>query len=142
MSKQELEFKNELEIKLAELINPIGQDHDTPKIANEILLFLKSRIKDFDRKIKFKKPTTDEINNYLIEKESAENYSISELKKIGDNFFNYYESCGWLVGKAKKPMVSWKKSLDNWIRRSPKPKQNKMNESVKAYMGIQQLKNQ
>ena len=60
---------------------------------------------------KFKKPTIDEIKQYISEKK----YSID-----AESFFNYYESNGWKVGK--NPMKNWPAAVSNWNKRE-NPKQ-------------------
>lgn len=60
---------------------------------------------------KFIKPTIEEIQTYITEK----NYSVSATK-----FFNYYESNGWKVGKNK--MVSWKSAVATWNSNSDNQK--------------------
>ena len=60
---------------------------------------------------KFKKPTIDEIKQYITEKK----YSID-----AESFFNYYESNGWKVGK--NPMKNWPAAVSNWNKRE-NPKQ-------------------
>lgn len=61
----------------------------------------------FIQKKKFQKPTLEELKRYCEEK----NYEVDYEK-----FFNYYESIGWLVGKARTPMKSWNHALSNWIK--------------------------
>jgi hypothetical protein len=63
-----------------------------------------------DKNNKFKKPTIKEIQDYLNEK------NINSF--IGDDFFYYYESKGWLIGKT--PMKSWKAAIQTWSRNSKK----------------------
>lgn len=61
---------------------------------------------------RFSPPTVDEVR--------------SEAGKIGlpeseaDKFHDYFESCGWVIGKGK-PMKSWQPSLRNWQRRNNEP---------------------
>lgn len=62
---------------------------------------------------RFVNPTVDEIKDFCQE----ENIHID-----ADAFFDYYESCGWLVGKGK-PMANWKASVRRWW----KNEQNKEN---------------
>lgn len=54
---------------------------------------------------RFSPPTIDEIRNYIIEK----GYSFE-----AENFFDFYESKGWFVGKNK--MKDWKAAVRNWAR--------------------------
>jgi hypothetical protein len=58
----------------------------------------------------FSKPTVEEIRNYVTEN----HYSIDP-----ENFFDYYESRGWMVGKTH--MKDWKASVRLW-QRNQKPK--------------------
>jgi len=51
-----------------------------------------------------KKPTIAEIDEYCKEK----GYNVNPEK-----FWNYYESVGWIVGKSRKPMKSWKAAIYN-----------------------------
>lgn len=59
---------------------------------------------------KFHKPTVEEINTYCRER----NNRIS-----AEEFFNFYESKGWLIGKS--PMKDWKAAVRTW---ESKDKQN------------------
>jgi hypothetical protein len=56
---------------------------------------------------RFKKPNIDELKEYFKEKGDISQYEI---------FYDYYESKGWLVGKAN--MKCWKSAVRNWLRRS------------------------
>lgn len=56
------------------------------------------------KKKRFEKPTFEEVEAYIREK----NYDID-----ANTFFDYYDSCGWTVGK-NKPMVDWKASVRFW----------------------------
>ena len=63
--------------------------------------------KVFIQKKNFKRPTLEELKDYCLEKKYNVDY---------EKFFNYYESIGWLVGKARTPMKSWTHALNNWIK--------------------------
>ena len=54
------------------------------------------------------KPTMLEIIQYFEDRECSD----SEAR----NFFNFYESNGWKVGK--NPMVNWRSAASNWISRN------------------------
>jgi hypothetical protein len=56
----------------------------------------------------FTKPSEEEIETYL----QSKNYLPESAKTFAEKFFNYYESCGWKVGK--KPMVSWHAAIRTW----------------------------
>lgn len=54
-------------------------------------------------------PSLEEVVNYCEGREK----SIDPIR-----FFNYYESIGWLVGKAKNKMKDWKASVRSWESRN------------------------
>lgn len=56
---------------------------------------------------KFVKPSIEDLNQY--QKERGSNVSVQ-------GFIDYYDSKGWLVGKA--PMKDWKAAFRTWIRNS------------------------
>tara|TARA_R100001015_G_C4635284_1_gene204430 strand:+ start:4514 stop:5269 length:756 start_codon:yes stop_codon:yes gene_type:complete len=83
---QKLEFKNSKTINN----NKVNNKDNTKVLSN-----------------RFKKPNIDELKEYFKEKGDI---SQSEI------FYDYYESKGWLVGKAN--MKCWKSAVRNWLRRS------------------------
>ena len=58
-----------------------------------------------EKKKRFEKPTFEEVEAYIRE----QNYDIDP-----HTFFDYYEACGWTVGK-NKPMKDWKASVRYWV---------------------------
>jgi len=77
----------------------------TPELESEIESESESEL---DKEIKrkgFKKPTTDEISAYCKERENTID---------PQQFFDYYESNGWKVGR--NPMKDWKASVRYWER--------------------------
>ena len=58
---------------------------------------------------RFQPPTIQQINDYIFEKTGC-----SDLDEA-ENFFNYYESKGWIVGRTK--MKKWKNSMAGWLKR-------------------------
>lgn len=56
---------------------------------------------------RFKKPSIDEIQKYCDERNNGIN---------AERFYDFYESKGWMVGKAK--MKCWKSSVRTWEQRS------------------------
>lgn len=55
-------------------------------------------------KEKFKKPTLDEVEKYCLERGNKIN---------PQEFIDYYESVGWVIGKGK-PMKDWKAAIRTW----------------------------
>ncbi len=68
-------------------------------VSDNVILLEKETKKD----IRFKIPTVFEIQEYCTERQNTID---------AENFFNFYESKGWMVGKAK--MKDWKASVRTW----------------------------
>lgn len=60
-------------------------------------------------KKRFKKPTVDEVREYI----KLKKYSID-----AEHFVNYYDVCNWMRGKTK--IANWKLVLATWEKRSGK----------------------
>ena len=73
---------------------------------------------------RFSKPTIAEIEQYCSEK----GYEID-----AEAFWNYYESKGWVVGKA--PMKNWKSAVTNWAKND----RNWMRKSNKPYFSADEM---
>lgn len=63
---------------------------------------------------RFQKPTIEEIRKYCQE---------SRLDVDAEQFFNFYESKGWVIGKS--PMKSWRAAVCTWSRRQKETPQRK-----------------
>lgn len=63
---------------------------------------------------RFQKPTIEEIRQYCLEK----GYNVD-----AEQFFNFYESKGWLVGKS--PMKDWRAAVSTWNKREKEIPQRK-----------------
>lgn len=71
---------------------------------------------------KFQKPSLDEIRDYCLSRSNSVD---------PEQFYNFYESKGWMVGKT--PMKDWKASVRTWEKRekdAPKKKGSSRKESV------------
>ena len=71
---------------------------------------------------RFQKPTIEEIRQYCLE----EGYNVD-----AEQFFNFYESKGWLVGKS--PMKNWRAAVSTWNKREkeiPRRKRESRKESA------------
>lgn len=55
-----------------------------------------------------KKPTLQELE--------AQCAKTGLPKSEAQDFMNYFESIGWVIGKSRHPMVSWTHALANWKR--------------------------
>lgn len=65
------------------------------------------------KKNKFKKPSVDEVKDYMMENGLIESAADFQAKK----FIHHYETVGWKVGKARVPMQKWKSSVAGWLLR-------------------------
>lgn len=63
---------------------------------------------------RFEKPSVEEIREYCKEK---------GLDIDAEQFFNFYESKGWMVGKS--PMKNWKAAIATWAGRKEKERQTR-----------------
>lgn len=61
----------------------------------------------------FKKPTLEQLKEYI----KLNNYTFSE-----EDFYNYYESNGWKVGK--NPMKSWQSACATWHKNNKQYNKN------------------
>ena len=71
---------------------------------------------------RFQKPSIEEIRQYCLEK----GYNVD-----AEQFFNFYESKGWVVGKS--PMKNWRAAVSTWNKREkeiPQRKRESRKESV------------
>ena len=63
---------------------------------------------------RFQKPTIEEIRQYCLEK----GYNVD-----AEQFFNFYESKGWVVGRS--PMKNWRAAVSTWNKREKEVPQRK-----------------
>ena len=79
-----------------------------------------SNLKDISvpKRDKFKAPTISEVAVYSRE--------VGLLMGLADcnGFVDYYESVGWVVGRSRKPMKSWRAAARRWGRENVQTKEN------------------
>lgn len=94
------------------------------EINNNKLLFTKKRKTEQHTSKEFIKPTLEEITNYCNERKNNIN---------PNKFIDYYNSCGWTVGK-NKPMKDWKAAIRLWEKNNHKEtiNPNWVNEEIKS----------
>ena len=96
------------------------QRKNNEKTSKGTQTIMKNNINNEKQRKSFIPPTSKEVNEYCKEK----NYPL-----IGNDFCNFYESKGWMVGKNK--MVSWRSAVGGWVSRTEKdqpPQKNKTRE--------------
>ena len=67
---------------------------------------------DSKSKSKSKKPTKEEVQAYMIERQATPLLAQSESER----FINYYQANGWKVGR--NPMKDWEAAVRNWMSRN------------------------
>ena len=137
------QLKKELEKLLADNINPIGQLNSPKEISDAVIELIRSKVPEFDKKIKFVPPTIDQAKEYLINNGGELKISIAETNDIAEQFLNYYQAINWKVGKRKIQMVNWRTALSGWVKRGyhkQKNKESKVSETMGAYLGLGSLK--
>jgi len=70
----------------------------------------------------FIKPSQENVFEYL---NGEKKISFTEAQKFAEEFWNFYESNGWKVGKNK--MKNWKASATGWVGRASNFKTNNNN---------------
>ena len=64
----------------------------------------------------FRRPTPDEVQTYLQQ--------LGETSFDGHEFCDYYEQCGWVIGRDRKPMKDWRAAVRTWRRNRSKQSNN------------------
>ena len=106
--------------KIAQVVQKLHQG--SAEIAPNNIIDNISISNDIDdsnkRKAKFVKPTIEEIRCFCEERNNGID---------ADEFFNFYESKGWVIGKS--PMKDWKACIRTWERnkfKSQRPTRRKV----------------
>jgi hypothetical protein len=73
----------------------------------------KTKEKGTAKPVVFRKPSTEEIAGYCRERENTVD---------AQEFFDFYESKGWMIGRNK--MKDWRAAVRNWEKKFPENKHN------------------
>lgn len=92
---------SQIEVLLSEILDQLKQLNENQKPKTKKRAPVK----------RFVKPTKEELERYFYDQGSM------TCQDDAAAFLDHYDSNGWKVGKAKTPMVDWKASVRNWIRR-------------------------
>lgn len=103
--KNEQQNEHQVNIKRTTSEQQVNTKQECKNVKND-----KNIKEKINKKEKFKKPTLDEVREYIKEK----NFNVSP-----EAFIDYYESNGWKVGKNS--MKNWKSTINGWNRREVKP---------------------
>lgn len=89
----------------------IDKDIDIDKDKEKDIESIETKSSDKPRSNKFIKPTVEEIAEYCRERDNGID---------AQQFYDFYESKGWLIGKNK--MKDWKAAVRTWESRNQKNK--------------------
>tara|TARA_Y100000401_G_scaffold52350_1_gene41110 strand:+ start:667 stop:1287 length:621 start_codon:yes stop_codon:yes gene_type:complete len=126
------EGSKEIETRYITLVNKTNINIDTTPCKNKLIDNNNITYSNNNNiTYSFKKPTVEQIVLYCVEK----NYNV-----IAVQFFDYYESKGWMIGKNK--MKDWKAAIRNWHRRNGESKiQKQLNTYNKAKEMMNKINN-
>tara|TARA_R110001583_G_scaffold25400_10_gene91986 strand:+ start:1733 stop:2335 length:603 start_codon:yes stop_codon:yes gene_type:complete len=80
-------------------------------------------------KVRFKKPTINEVKNYCI---------LRKNNIDAEAFIDFYESKDWFVGRSK--MKCWKSAIRNWERREKEnPNMGKLHAQINEWQEAKKL---
>lgn len=98
---------------------------DTLETEKEFLEKKEKSTPKKEKKEAFKVPTIDELEDFFFELKEE------KYKEMAMDFFDYYETVGWLVG-GKAKMKCWKSAARRWKRnqKQTKPKQNEPKRTI------------
>ncbi len=88
-----------------------GNSQSITEITTENTTETTSDISVSKPKKRFTPPTRNEVLDHMLTKHLP--FDLAEVES--EKFINFYESKGWLVGKAK--MKNWKAAASNWVTR-------------------------
>lgn len=108
---------------------------------NEDIIFILEKIengkKTTSQRKTFKKPTEEEIKDYVSKYSYENNITIGNIDLWARNFRNSNQAKGWVVGKNKTPMKDWRAVVRTWLsNKEEKPeKGGRMDKLTKANEG-------
>tara|TARA_R100000781_G_scaffold114661_1_gene86051 strand:- start:551 stop:1153 length:603 start_codon:yes stop_codon:yes gene_type:complete len=116
----------EIETRVITLINMTSKEKFTD---NTNINITNTNLTDSNSKVRFKKPTLDEVKNYCI----LRNNNID-----AESFIDFYESKNWQIGKNK--MKDWKACIRTWERREIKKETtSKIHSQINAWQEAKKL---
>ena len=87
-----------------------------------------TNLTDSNSKVRFKKPTLDEVKNYCI---------LRKNNIDAEAFIDFYESKNWQIGKNK--MKDWKACVRTWERReTKKPTMSKIHQHLQKNLNVKE----
>ena len=113
------EGSKEIDNRYIKIIGGIDKEGSTPLVKN-----LKDNTTKVNTNITYsnKKPSIEEIKDYCLERNNGID---------AEQFFDFYESKGWLVGKNK--MKNWQAAVRTWEKRKQKTTTSKIDQQLDNY---------
>ena len=102
--------------RLAAEISKIENDRDRKRTKRAEARTEEGQDEDTDAAVETAKPKPPKKDPIPQLSEVVDHFVASgSSRREAENFFNYYESVGWTVGRAGKQMKKWKSAAARWI---------------------------
>ena len=92
--------------------------------------------------VKMKKPTLEELGAEFERRAGKKTWAGLEFVPADEAqaFLDYWNGCGWKIGKSLKPMVSWQSAISTWLKTLRRDQANgrhkKHSDNVQSYQRI------
>ena len=116
----------QIETRVITLVNIPCKEKLTDNINTKV--YNNNNITYSNNKVRFKKPTIDEVKNYCV---------LRKNNIDAEAFIDFYESKNWFVGKNK--MKDWKACVRTWERRETKTTTSKLHAQINEWQEAKKL---
>ena len=116
----------QIETRVITLVNIPCKEKLTDNINTKV--YNNNNITYSNNKVRFKKPTIDEVKNYCV---------LRKNNIDAEAFVDFYESKNWFVGKNK--MKDWKACIRTWERRETKTTTSKLHAQINEWQEAKKL---
>jgi len=116
----------QIETRVITLVNIPCKEKLTDNINTKV--YNNNNITYSNNKVRFKKPTIDEVKNYCV---------LRKNNIDAEAFIDFYESKNWFVGKNK--MKDWKACIRTWERRETKTTTSKLHAQINEWQEAKKL---
>ena len=119
-------YSKQIEARMITLVNIPSKEK---LIDNTNINITNTNLTDSNSKVRFKKPTLDDVKNYCI---------LRQNNIDAEAFIDFYESKNWQIGKNK--MKDWKACVRTWERReSKKTTMGKLHSQINEWQEAKKL---
>ena len=116
----------QIDTRVITLVNIPCKEKLTDNINTKV--YNNNNITYSNNKVRFKKPTIDEVKNYCV---------LRKNNIDAEAFIDFYESKNWFVGKNK--MKDWKACIRTWERRETKTTTSKLHAQINEWQEAKKL---